>query len=475
MTTDRDAERASIWKRLRLSRVGVTIALVAFLVLGGTGAFAYWGVTASLGTSASTGTLAVTTSWSSSLGATLTNSSYTKTGEFTVTNTTSTTSMATMPYTAMLSYSGGTPGPLASNLILTVWKKSGNCTAVGFPSYTGTWGTPPALGGSLVKGTSDIWCIRTAVDERSSLASPTGTVTITPRVSATLTMGTYWTRTSTTVNDAVQKTSYIYPAPVPLPSSTLWYRLKTSVAGSDCADVRGSGRAGQSPAQNTDVLAYACRGTQSANQQVKFTPTDTGYVTISYRHDPTAKIGVAGNSTAVGAKLQTQVAVTGEYSQQWQFQQKSPGIYQIVNRRSGLCIAPDTAMATPYEIKQVACSGATLQEFTLTAWENAPLSGDICENTGEDSERTIYLEFDPTLQDDVTIQVAENATGPWYTVGTAGYDATSFVVSRSYVVDTLGWDKDTYYYQVVGSLGTQLNTDTFKVKKKSGYLYLKCN
>lgn len=474
MTAHETSTRTTVWRNLRLPRAGIVLALVAFLALSGTGAYAYWSVTASLGTSASAGTLAVGATWSSSISGTLTNASYSKTGEITVTNTTSTTSTAAMPYTVTLSFAGAAPGPLATNLTLTAWKKSGTCTAVGSPSYTGKWGAPPALAGSLVKGSSDVWCLRTAVDERSQLATPSGTVTITPRVSATLTKGTSWTATSTTVSDAPQRTSYIYPAPVPLPSSTLWYRLKTSVATADCADVRASGHAGQSPAQNTDVIAWPCRGTQSANQQVRFTPTDTGYVTISYRHDPTAKVGVVGNSTAAGAKLVTQTAVSGEYSQQWQFQEKSPGLYQLVNRRSGLCIAPDTAMSSPIEIKQVACSGASAQEFTLTPWENAPLSGDICENTGNDENRTIYLEFDPKLQDDVTIQVAEEASGPWHTVGTAGYDATSFVVSQSYVVDTLGWGKGKYHYRVVGSLGTQLNTDTFKVKKKSDYLYLKC-
>lgn len=477
MTADETSSRASVWSRLRLSRVGVAIALVVFLVLGGTGAYAYWGVTASLGTSASTGTLAVTASWNSSLGATFTNSSYMKTGEFTVTNTTSTTSAATMPYTVALSFAGAAPGPLASNLTLTVWKKSVNCSAVGSPSFTGTWGAPPALGGDLAKGASDVWCIRTAVDERSKLASPTGTVTLTPRVGATLTKGTYWTTSSTPVSDAVQKTSYIYPAPVPLPSSDIWYRLKTSVTGSDCADVRASGRIGQSPAHNTDVIAYGCRDTQPENQLVQFTPTDTGYVTISYRHDPTAKVGVTGNSTAVGAKLQTQVASSGEYSQQWQLQEKSPGLYQIVNRRSGLCIAPDTAMTAPFEIKQVACSGAALQEFTLAVYveENPPLPGDICSDIGANENRTISLAFNPKLQADVTIYIAPKGSSQWTHIGAAGNGDSSFVFNRSYIVDTLGFGKDNYEYRIVGSAGSELNSGAFKVKNAgNSYLYIEC-
>ncbi len=469
MTRRVNAEFGSVWKRLRISRVGVTIAIIAFLVLGGTGAYAFWGASTSLTTGASTGTLVVTTSWSTSLATTFTNTNLATTGEFTVSNTTSTTKTAPMPYTVALAYTGSAPGPLATNLKLTVWKKSGNCTSVGSPSYIGTWGAPPVVSGSLVRGTSELWCIRTDVDERSKLASTTGIVTLTPTVSATLTTGTQWTKTSTVKSDTEQKTNLIFPATVP--TAGAWYRLKTTIVGKECGDIRGSGKV--SNGDNTDMIAWACHGAPDVNQQFSFAATNTGYVTIAVRLEPSSRIGVVGNSTAVGALIENQAASTSTSnpSQEWQLQDKGTGYFQIVNRRSGLCIAPDAALATSV-FKQVACTGASVEQFSIMPW--APIY--VAPTCADQGNTGIRLSWNPFVDQDVIIQRRKGTTGTaWGPYGAAAAFSTGFSFNLN---EFSGWARGTTHsYRILNaSTNAELSSGTFSITSPPwwGSDYLAC-
>ncbi len=329
--------RLSVWRRLRLSRAGLTIALIVSLVLGGTSAYAYWAVTASLTTSPSAGSLEVSTVWSTPVGKTFTNESYTVTGAITVKNNTitSTQSATLMPYTLnfTLPSASADPNPLKSALVLKAWKilPTATCGAApASPTYTGTWGGLLAqpLSSSLRPSASDIWCVETSVDERSKLGAPGGTASLTPSVSARLSLtGTNWTANSSS-QGATQQTQAIFPQQN-APSGT----KQIVAANGFCLDVTRSGGNG---IKDVEVVQYLCGW--STNQQwnvtgVTGTANDSAYVRIK----PVAPAN--RNLSSANAGLTVRQSSVPALAQQWQLQERTPGVFQIVNRNTGKCIS----------------------------------------------------------------------------------------------------------------------------------------
>jgi|GEM_PF-1321704 len=459
----RDSTHSAIWRRFRVSRVGVTIGIVAFLVLGGTGAFAYWNTAASVSTSAQAGTLAVTSTWSSSLTTTFTNvgetntGKTTKTGEITVTNTTSSASASALPYSVALAFTGANPGPLATKLGVTVWKKSGSCNSVGSPSSSGTWTSPPAISGTLVVGASTVWCIRTTVDERSDLASTNGSVALTPTLTVTLTAGSHWTTTSSVATGGIQKTEFVYPAATV--DSTEWYRLHLVTDPSRCLDIKASGGA------NTELIDWGCH--ENPNQQFQLSGADSrGYLAVAPRHIEGLRWDNGGSNVA-GTLIRIQnTAASG--NQAWQLQEiSSSGVYQIVNKFSGLCIEPGAALSggqTAYY--QAACDGSNAQRFTL---EFVPVVLDlVCSKSGSD----VTYSWDSGLAGTYTFQAYD---GSWKTIGTSVANAGEITIDGSEPSgDRLdGWSKDTYDVRALDSHGNVVGTNEVKVNPNSDKL--KCN
>ncbi len=475
----------SVWRRFRISRVGVAVAVIAFLVLGGTGAFAYWATsTVPVTTTASSGTLKIAAQWSASpsLGATFTNVNPQKaTGQFTVTNSTATSASlpsntTPMSYTVTLGYDLSSPagdgaGPLATDLSVYAWKKTTNCSTLPNPLPTpGTWTAPPTVTGSLVPGATDTWCVYTTVAERSKLASTNGKVSLVPKLTATLSTGN-WTSAAAVSKAPDQKTQFIYPAFAP---SSGWFRIFSSVSGHECMDVRSAGGNG------ANIIAWQCKPSGNSNQQWKFTVTDTGYLKITPRHDTSLFVGVAGASTTAGSLVQAQTSTVTDGSQEWQLQKKRAGVYQLVNRKSGLCMEPDIPdAANDYPMRQQVCSDLALQEFTLNPWENPAFETFTCTNNGSGNPRGFTLNWTKALADDVTIQVRPDAGSPWMTNGTATLGATGYAIGD---LNTLkNWDYGVVHqYQVVGAQGTQLATGNFRTGHDNGFFgwgaydYLRC-
>lgn len=331
------SRRPTLWRRIRLSRVGITVALISFLVLSGTGAYAYWSVSTSLKMSdaVTAGTLAISTSWSSTADVEFTNeSTYPKVMSFTVKNTTlnSTVSRA---YDAVLSFSGATSGinPVKSNLPLTVWKTL-NATDV-CPTTTpttnivvGTWDSSPAIkvSGTLASpgaGDSQKWCVYSEVTDRSSLGASVGSVQLTPVVTATLKAGN-WQGIST-LGGPIQKTTGIFDSKSPAVVD-----MHMVASNGFCVDVSQAA----APALNVYVIQWTC-GTQ-ANQKWSSTTVAASGVDSQYlRFSPRLPTGKRLSGAGTAATVQASTTAT---SQQWQLQERSNGAFQLVNRVTGTCL-----------------------------------------------------------------------------------------------------------------------------------------
>lgn len=483
--TETSARRSSVWRRFRVSRIGVAIGIVVFLVLSGTGAYAYWATTTSMTNTATSGALGITGTWTVPITATFTNVTYAvpaaSTAQYTVTNNTNAAgskySATSMPYAVAFSASGANPGPLSNVLDVWVWKRStaSPCSVATPPTTAAHWGGSPlpTASGALKPGESEVWCVRTGVDERSKLASGIGSVSISPSLIATLSLSTTsWTKASVSAT-GTQQTQRIYPAYVP---TVAWYRLKTGIAGKACGDVRGNG------GNNTDVIAYQCNDPVSTNQMVRFSASDTGYVKMVFRYNTALTVGVAGAVTTTGAAIQVQSSTATDGSQEWQLQNKGAGKYQIVNRKSGLCIEPDVNDTADTPIfKQRVCSDLPNQAFELELYEAIPEFASVkCTNILSGSNRSFKVEWTGALQEALTVQVRQYSTTTWESNGTAAIGSVEYIIQDRNRL--LGWSKDVAHeYRFVNSASTVRASGTFKTLHKawelfdwSVYDYLRC-
>ena len=476
------SRRSSVWRRLRLSPVGLTIALIALLVCSGTGAYAYWAVTTSMKMSnaVTAGTLDVDIVWTTSVGGTFDNrgvvngnvNEWTKTGWFTVTNKTLNTTRS-MPYTVKLSATGivPNPNPLATNLNVAVWLRGANCDS-GAPSPT-TWNANFTVSGNLTSGASAVWCVKTWVTDRSSLADTSGSVQITPTLTAELktgTTGSVWAAQKV-VSDAPQMTQRIFPALVP---TSPWYFLKTSISDKNCTDVESNGGDG------SNIIAYPCKSPTAGNQTVRFLPTNTGFMRIMFGHLPSLSLGVSAGSTAAGALVKAQTATATDGSQEWQLQQKRAGVYQVVNRKSGLCLQPDTAdtSALP-KFKQQPCSALAIQEFTLEARPDFPVLAEFkCTDIGTNAATySIMFEWIGPLQNPATIEFRQktgtNAFGAWGNSAAVPVNAVNYPVPTG--SNFTGWSRTlTHEIRVLDGAGVTIANGSFNVGRSNGTNYLRC-
>lgn len=485
--------RPSVWGRFRISRVGIAIAVVAFLVLGGTGAYAYWNSTTEMKLSheVSAGSLAVTANWSTSLGKTYTNKSFSPAGPIisvgavTVTNTTNSTSHAatSMPYTLNFALPGVTnPNPLRDVPEVTVWLVpsggSGNCGIVSNQKFTGTWSTlvaSNALTSSLRPNQSDVWCIKVDVkdlpasDERSKFGATSGTVSLTPSVRATLSLtGTSWLQQSAVKIDTAQKTEAIFPQ-----KSFGTGTTRIEAANGMCVDV-SQGGAGAGTA-NVTVIQYTC-GSQD-NQKwrlnnVGSAEPDSKYVKIV----PVLPTGKQMSGTTTGVTVQN--PGTG-LEQQWQLQERRSGVYQLVIRSTGECLTtPNNTLAAQLTRTTCATSNAA-QEFKISlpapALPNPPFTTFTCTNQNQGASSGFTLAWQPALTGDVRIEVlrdGNSTANSWAEVGVKSAPALNHVAQYS---DTYsGWSTATsnpHEYRIVNSAGTVLKSGTFGVRHYPGIIF----
>lgn len=462
----------------RIPRTGLVAAIATFLILGtSVGAYAYWSAQAALTSTAKAGSIAISLSGFSSGAATMqytfVNDTRTRTGSVTVTNTSPSTSTTPIPVSVELSYVAGGSSALAANIDVTMWgpTTAASCTPNATPSgtiQTGTWASFPSMTDTLIAGEAKTWCVRAANDERSELASPTGTITLQPTATATLTAGT-WTATASATT--TQNTQYIYPV-VPI-SATTWFRIHLTTDSSRCLDIRASGGAG------TELIDWDCH--LDPNQQFRLSGADgNGYLSVTPRH----QFGLRwdnGGATTTGSVIKIQSA-SGASIQGWQFQEVSTGVYQIVNKATGFCIAPG-AILTQHNNEtgyyQVLCTGTAAQRFTLEA---APavalnLSCSVVNGSGSDGskDRDLVYSWGAADADTYTFQADKDRSAgtDWKTIGVSGVDSTTVTIDGSLPASDpfVRWDEKKFDIRVLDTLGRVVTTTKAEVKdNKKGEL-----
>jgi Beta-1,3-glucanase/Ricin-type beta-trefoil lectin domain-like len=143
-------------------------------------------------------------------------------------------------------------------------------------------------------------------------------------------------------------------------STTAWYELVNSNSG-QCVDASGAGTTNGTP-----ILQWPCAG--QSNQQWQFTPTDSGYYTITNRNAAGNQqvIDVPASSTADGTDLDTWGLNSGA-NQQWLPVLQSDGSYHLVSRNSGKCLDVTGASTTNGTLlEQWTCNGGSNQSFQLS-------------------------------------------------------------------------------------------------------------
>lgn len=343
-------------RRPRRTIAALAFGAILFLIFGSANAYAYWAVTSSLTTSASAGSLQVTSNWTTPVTKTFTNESYSVAGSVTIANTTSTTtrSQTAMPYTLKFELPQRSAGlnPLATVLKVKAWKIAGGvCPAPPTtPLYEGTWDDliTQSLGSSLKPSTSEIWCIATSVDDRSKLGSASGSVSVQPSVSAKLAMvGTNWTKDSASSLGGDQKTTAIFLQRPPRAG-----QLSLVTSDGLCVDLS------QADPKNVNVIQWPCNG--QAQQHATTTPVgstgiDSLYIKIVSSR-ATGKL-LSGVSTDVTAQAPT----TPGLEQHWQLQERPNAVLQIVNRSTGKCLtAPNSNIEA--QLVQSPCDAANQRQ-----------------------------------------------------------------------------------------------------------------
>ena len=347
------------------------IAIVAFLttfgvLAGATTGYAYWQSSVSSSSTVGAANLTLSTTNFSSVGYTFGNDSLVTTGSITVTN--STVTMSTTTGAVSLTFGSNAAAILSGKVTLNVWStlSAANCNAAAIVPVGATsalWSTNTVVTTTLAPSGSAIYCLRSSIAARELVASFGGTYTFTPKITGTITLGNF--TGSATATTTTQSTQYIYPAVTP--DSTHWQWIRPNFASASynyCLDVSGA-----STNSGTIVISYGCKTAGASNQNWKFSASgNSGYVTIQPRNATALRVDNSG-STASGAALSVITAGnnTTATNQQWQVQQVSGGVYELVNALSGLCLtSPGGANQNLGQITQSVCSGSQSQQYLIS-------------------------------------------------------------------------------------------------------------
>jgi hypothetical protein len=351
-------------------RLGLVAFLVTFLILvSGTASYAFWTTSNSVTSTVSAADLTITTS--NLTAATFGNDLLVSTGSITAVNSTSTTS--TKSGSVALTVTGA--GSLASKVTRYVWTttNAANCTAAAVmpTGTTGTlWSTTLSLTSTLTPLASAIYCVRSSIATRESVATAGGALTFTPNVSGTITLGNF---TGSANAAATQATQYIYTA-VSNQDTAHWFWIRPNLDNAGfhyCLDVSGA-----ATTAGTIVISYSCKTGGASNQQWKFTlgtSTSNPYYTIQPRNATGLRIdNTSSGSTGAGVIVDTAGTASTSTDQQWQLQLVSSGVYELVNAYSGMCMtSPNGSSQNLGQISQSPCNGGQSQQFLISqAFEN---------------------------------------------------------------------------------------------------------
>ncbi|MBI5161758.1 MAG: ricin-type beta-trefoil lectin domain protein [Micrococcales bacterium] len=314
------------------ARLGVVAGLVVFAVLAGTSAsYAYFQATQAATASAGAGTLSVTTANLSSLAYTFRNDQLDTAGSVTVTNASDTADGIARTATVALSATGDS---VALNAIKFVyWAKGATETCTIGRAKTGavSWATGASVTATLAPGASATWCVESYVTAASDLAAADGSLSITPKVAASLPAGGWSAAANSTTT---QSSIGIYPGFTGM--TTDWSYIRPANVGGTkyCLDVSGG-----ADANGTRVISWPCKTAGTTNQLWKFV-ADGAFYGLQSNNAQTRR--AEQNGTGAGSLIFTNASSTAT-TQDWQVQRVSAGLYQLVNRSSGLCLSATTA------------------------------------------------------------------------------------------------------------------------------------
>jgi len=350
----------------RSIKLGIAAAITGFLVLAGTTAgFAFWNASNSVSSTVGAASLTVTTANFTSVGYTFGNETLVTTGSATVTNTTTTAS--TQNGAVSVTFGPAASATLAGKVTASIWAtaSAANCTAAATVPVGATvalWSTSPVLTASLAPNASVIYCVRSSIASRETVASAGGSLTFQPQISATITVGNFVGSATATTTQATQ---YIYTPTAADVTHWNWIRPNFTSSYNYCLDVSGAGNT-----SGTIVISYGCKTSGAANQNWKFVASGvTGYYTIQARGATTLRVdnnssSASGGSITVNTAAGTPATAT---NQQWQLQQVSTNVYEIVSANSGLCLTSPSGTAQNLgNLTQAACSGSVYQQFKVS-------------------------------------------------------------------------------------------------------------
>ena len=141
-------------------------------------------------------------------------------------------------------------------------------------------------------------------------------------------------------------------------SSSAWYNVVNQHS-SDCVDTLNWGTT-----DGTAVQQWAC-GTQQANQEWQFVPTDSGYYKLLSRGASSEVLDVSGQGTGNGTGV-TLWSDNGGTNQQWMPVAFGDGTYKLVGRGSGKCLdVPGASTASGVLLEIYDCNGTPAQAFVL--------------------------------------------------------------------------------------------------------------
>ncbi|MDP9026611.1 MAG: RICIN domain-containing protein [Actinomycetota bacterium] len=353
-------------------KLGIVAFLTTFIVLAGsTAGYAYWQSNLSVTSTVGAANLSLATTNFTSVGYTFGNDTLVTTGSVTATNNTVTTS--TQSGSVSLVFGPNGASTLAGKVTLNLWSTSSaaNCTAAATVPGTATtvlWSAGTTVTTSLAANASASYCLRSSIASRETVATPGGTLTFSPKITGTITLGTF---TGSATATTTQSTQYIYPSVTPDTTHWNWIRPNFTNATYDyCLDVSGA-----ATTSGTIVISYGCKTVGASNQNWKFTASgNSGYFTIQPRNSTGLRVDNS-SSTASGAGISVITAAGAPATatnQQWQLQQVSAGVYEFVNALSGLCLtSPNGASQNLGQLTQTACNGSQLQQYLISqAFEN---------------------------------------------------------------------------------------------------------
>jgi hypothetical protein len=446
------------------ARRGLIAALVVFSLLTGGGvAYAAWTSSATATSTASVATLALTTANFTTNQYTFANDLLITTGSVTVTNTTTTTSSTVPALSLAFDTSAGDP-LLAAAVHLSVWPSSlGACTAATATpgaASTGTWASFTPIVTTLAKTASVTYCVRSYGAERGDLGNAAGTTSITPRVTATLSVANFTGVASAT---ATQNTQYIYP--VFTPDEYTWYNIRTTESPVRCVRSGGTG--------NGSAVREATCSTNT-NRQWLFSNAGGSYYDIQPANATGLRID-SNASTTSGAAVTVRTNNDALAGQQWQLQEVSAGVYQFVNNLSGLCLETAATSAA-----QVTCNATAAQSYTLSVVSVIPHIDSIgCTNTGTTgTSRRVQYSWSPAASQTYSLQYrSTTSTGNWTQVATiASGNSTYLWATGTSTPNTNG----TWNVRVIAGTSTSaataaLATSTVLRASDGAGVYLRCN